>query len=92
MGSDFMDDVSHSGDIDQILATIIADDQRVHTVHSVDVATNDKFLAAIHPILDPGARPFSRLVEAVSAFRDDAFGDLLSNHGEMADASMYSEM
>lgn len=73
---------SDSGDIDQILPALIADDQRVQTVRSGEVAANDKFLAAIHPMLDPGAGALSRLVEAVSAFGHDTVEALLADHEE----------
>ena len=51
-------------------------------MRSGEVAANDKFLAAIHPMLDPGAGALSRLVEAVCAFGHDTFEALLADHGE----------
>src|SRR5260370_42493291 len=52
--------VPSSCDIHQVVAVIVADDQRVKAMWPREIAADNKLLSAIHAILDPGAATFSR--------------------------------
>ena len=47
-----------AGDIDQIIAAIIANDQRVQTVGPGNIAADHQFLPAINPVLHPRSKRF----------------------------------
>src|SRR5262249_23932237 len=46
------------------------------------IPADDELLPTIHPILDPGAASFSRLVVAVLLFPDNSFKPLLADRGK----------
>ena len=59
--------------IDQVVAAIIADDDRVQAVRTWREAADHELLAEIHSMLYPGSATLARFVNAVPLFPDDAF-------------------
>src|SRR5215472_5563705 len=71
--------VSNTSDIDQILSTVVADDQRIESVRSGHIAADHEFLTAIHSVFGPCASAFACLVSAILPFGHDAFELLLAH-------------
>src|SRR5580765_4916971 len=74
--------VSHSGNVNEIVSTVISDDDGIETVSAREVSADHQFLSAIHAILYPGATALSGLIYAVLSLCDDPFESLLSNSPE----------
>src|SRR5215469_15644685 len=89
--TDFLEDLSprrrneavaDTGDVHQILALVISDDERVKSVWPRNVSTDDQLLSAIRPAFDPCTGSFSCLVRAIFAFSDGSFQLLLPHGGK----------
>src|SRR5260370_33233364 len=70
--------VSNSRHIDQLLAFVIADHNRVEVLRCRHIAADDQLLSLVNPHLNPRARSSSGLVRAAAAFRDHALQTLLA--------------
>ena len=59
--------------VDQTVALVVTDNERVERLRPGRVAADHEFLAAVDPHLLPGARPQAGFVPAVQALRDQPF-------------------
>src|SRR5437660_219743 len=75
------------GNIDQISAAIVADDEGVKAVWPRDISADHKLLSLIHAVFNPCACALSRLIQAIFALPDDAFNLLLAHSGKHVNGS-----
>src|SRR5215469_61164 len=74
--------VPDSGDINQMVSPVIANNDCVHSVRSRNVTSDHKFLSPIQPVLRPRPAPFPNLVAAVLPFGNDTFQPLAASGTE----------
>src|SRR5215470_9602483 len=74
--------VARSCHIHQLVAVIVADDQRIKAMRSGEIPADDKLLSAIDAVFDPGTASLARLVVAVLFLPDNSFKPLFADRGK----------